>query len=351
MGSFSELDGWEKDHHEKSFNTFLRSCKKIVKRKSSSNKAGDDLPKWQNVCNSALNLSQSIGDIDNLQGGKLKKARHLSKQFFEKNFKPYKIGMSDHGRNLTFNARFTGYYEMELQGTRHRHPKFPYPVYSAPKDLARLKGSNCITRKAINNGALNGKNLEIAWVNDMPRLYFLQIQGSGTIRLKEGGEIPLSWGGANGYKFKPLPNEYKGSISQVMRQLRANRQRGLDDMDLNQSYVFSAIRKEQFPVGAQAVMLTPERSAAIDNRIYPYGIPIWIEAKLPFITGYSKGEKLNHMLIGQDRGGAIRGGGRIDLFFGRGRRAENVGGAFNVFGDMYVLYPKDISLPETFNLK
>lgn len=323
------------------------SCQKILKRKHSTNKPGDDLSKWKNVCKSAVHLGQSIGDIKNLQGSKLKKARHLSKQFFEKNFKPYKIGMSDHGKNLTFNARFTGYYEMELQGTRRKDPKFPYPVYSSPKDHTLRS----ITRKAINKGALNNKNLEIAWVNDMPRLYFLQIQGSGTIRLKEGGEIPLSWGGANGYKFRALPGEYRGSTIQVMKQLRTNGKKGLDDMNLNESYIFSKIRKELFPIGAEAIMLTPERSAAIDNRIYPYGIPIWMEAKLPFVKGYSKGTKFNHMLIGQDRGGAIRGGGRIDLFFGRGSHAENVGGAFNSLGDMYVLYPKDIRLAKTFNLK
>lgn len=350
-GAFSELDGWEKDHHEKSFNAFVRSCNKIVKRKKGSDKAGDDLPKWKSVCKSAIGLSQSIGDIDNLKGSKLSRARHLSKAFFEKNFKPYKIGMSDRGRNLTFNARFTGYYEMELQGTRRKDPKFPYPIYSPPKDLCRLKGSSSITRKSINKGFLNGKNLEIAWVNDMPRLYFLQIQGTGTIRLKEGGDLKLVWGGENGYKFKPLPKEYIGSTLHVMKQLRANGQKGFDDMDLNQSYIFFKERKEPFPVGAQAVMLTPERSAAIDSRIYPYGIPIWIEAKLPFVKGYSKGEKFNRMLIGQDRGGAIKGGGRLDLFFGRGRHAESVGGAFNVLGDMYVLYPKDIRLPEKFNLK
>lgn len=349
--SFQELEGWEKDHHEKSFNAFTRSCNKILKRKKGTDKAGDDLPKWKNVCRSAISLSKSIGDIEDVKGPKLTRARSLAKEFFEGHFKPYKIGMSDHGRNLTFNSRFTGYYEMELQGTRHKDPKFPYPIYSPPKDLCELKGSSNITRKAINKGALNSKDLEIAWVNDMPRLYFLHIQGTGTIRLKEGGDLKLVWGGENGYKFRALPKEYIGSTLHVMKQLRKNGKKGFDDMDLNQSYIFFKERKEPFPVGAQAVMLTPERSAAIDSRIYPYGVPIWIEAKLPFVKGYSKGEKFNRMLVGQDRGGAIRGGGRLDLFFGRGRRAESVGGAFNVLGDMYVLYPKDIKLPEKFNLR
>jgi membrane-bound lytic murein transglycosylase A len=350
QGSFSELDGWDSDHHEKSFNTFVTSCHKIIKRKSKTNKAGDDLHRWQKTCKSAIKLSTSLGYIEELKGPKLAKARSLSKEFFEKNFTPYKVGMSDHGRNLTFNARFTGYYEMELQGTRRQDPKFPYPVYSAPKNLSKLKGSHSITRKAINNGSLKGKGLEIAWVNDMPRLYFLHIQGSGTINLKEGGSIPLVWSGQNGYKFKQLPNEYQGTTLNVMKQLRTSGKKGFDDMNLNQSYVFFKKRHEPFPLGAQGIMLTPERSAAIDSRIYPYGLPIWIKAKLPHISGYSKGEKYNRMLIAQDRGGAIKGGGRLDLFFGRGRRAEHIAGGFNVLGDMYVLYPKGIKLPDRFSL-
>ncbi len=350
-GAFQELNGWEQDHHEKSFNAFTRSCSKILKRKSATNKIGDDLNKWKNVCRSAMNLSKFIGNIEDVQGPKLRKIRHLSKEFFEGHFKPYKVGMSDHGRNLTFNAHFTGYYEIELQGTRRRDPKFPYPIYSPPKNLCQLKGSSGITRKAINNGALKGKGLEIAWVNDLTRVYFLQIQGTGTIKLKEGGTIPLVWAGENGYRFKALPKKYLGSTLNVMKQLRANGKKSFDDMNLNQSYIFFKERKEPFSVGAQVVMLTPERSAAIDSRIYPYGTPIWIEAKLPHIKGYSKGEKYNRMVIGQDRGGAIKGAGRLDLFFGRGRRAESVSGAFNVLGDMYVLYPKGIRLPNIFELK
>jgi membrane-bound lytic murein transglycosylase A len=349
-GAFTELDGWDSDHHEKSFNTFVRSCHKIVKRKSKTHKAGDDLPKWKNTCHAAIKLANSFGYIDQLKGPKLARARSLSKEFFEKNFTPYKVGMSDHGKNLTFNARFTGYYEIELQGTRRKDPKFPYPIYSNPKNLKEIKGSHLITRKAINNGSLKGQNLEIAWVNDLPRLYFLQIQGSGTINLKEVGSIPLVWSGQNGYKFKQLPSEYSGSTLTVMKKLRVNGKKGFDDMNLNQSYIFFKERREPFPLGAQGVMLTPERTAAIDSRIYSYGIPIWIKAKLPYVSGYSNGEKYNRLLIAQDRGGAIKGGARLDLFFGRGRRAENVAGAFNVLGDMYLLYPKGIKLPDRFSL-
>lgn len=344
---FSALDGWEKDRHEKSFPAFIKSCHKIINRKTNTNKAGDDLVKWQQVCRAALNLSHSLGDTTKLSGSPLRTARLLIKQFFESHFTPYRIGMSDRGKNLTFNARFTGYYEIELHGTRKKHPHFPYPIHSPPIDLHVRKGCPTLTRKSIHNGSLSGKNLEIAWVNDAQRLYFLHIQGNGIVKLKEGGTLPLVWAGSNGFKFKPLPQEYVGSTLQVMKQLSADTQ-GFDAMNTNHSYIFFKSRKEPHPVGAQAVMLTPERSAALDSQIYPYGVPIWIETNLPRVDGF-KGGRYHRLVIGQDRGGAIKGGGRLDIFFGRGRHAEKVAGGFNALGKMYVLYPKGVKVQSIFN--
>ncbi len=350
--SFEEFEGWEHDAHEKSFPAFVRSCNKILNRKSVSNKkVGENLEKWQKVCKSALHLSKSLGDLSNLKGARLAKARHDIRYFFERQFVPYKIGMSNHGRSLTFNAKITGYYEIELQGTRNKHRDFPYPIHKPPSNLNQLKGCHVIRRAAINDGSLDRHKLEIAWVNDMPRLYFMHIQGAGVIKLKEGGEMPLVCGGENGFSFKTLPSEYRGSSINVMNKLRKNGHKGHHDMNKNDSYIFFKGRKEQYPVGAQAVMLTPERSAAIDSRIYPYGVPIWIETRLPKVKGYSNGEKYRRLLIAQDRGGAIKGGGRLDLFFGRSKRAENIASNSNVPADMYVLFPKEISVPKTFDLK
>jgi membrane-bound lytic murein transglycosylase A len=350
--SFEEFEGWEHDMHEKSFQAFVRSCSKIINKKSVSNqKVGENLGAWKSVCKSALHLSKSLGDLNNLKGAKLAKARHDIRYFFERHFTPYKVGMSNHGRSLTFNARITGYYEIELQGTRYKHRDFPHPIHKPPSNLKQLKGCHAIKRSAINSGSLDKHKLEIAWVNDMSKLYFMHIQGTGVIRLKEGGEMPLVWGGENGFSFKALPAEYVGSSINVMNKLRKNGKKGHQDMNRNDSYIFFKGRTEQHPVGAQAVMLTPERSAAIDSRIYPYGVPIWIETRLPKVQGHSNGERYRRLLIGQDRGGAIKGGGRIDLFFGRGKRAENIGSGLNVPADMYVLFPKGISIPKIFDLK
>ena len=134
-----------------------------------------------------------------------------------------------------------------------------------------------------------------------------------------------------------------------MNKLRINGKKGHQDMEKNDSYMFFKPRKEMHAVGAQNVMLTPECSAAIDSKIYPYGVPIWVDAKMPYIKGYTNGENYRRMFIAQDKGGAIQGGGRLDLFFGRGKRAENVSSGLNVFGNMHVLFPKKISIPAVFD--
>jgi membrane-bound lytic murein transglycosylase A len=236
------------------------------------------------------------------------------------------------------------------KNTRKKNNKFPYPVYEAPHNLKQLKGSHVLKRSAINNGSLKNKGLEIAWVNDMPRLYFLHIQGSGVIKLREGGEIPLVSHEMNGFSFKALPDCYKGSTLNVIKQLHANGAKGHHDMNNNHSYIFFKKRKEPGAVGSQNVQLAPERSAAIDSRIYPYGLPIWLNAKMPFVEGYASGEKYSRLIIAQDRGGAIKGGARLDLFWGRGRRAEHIASSFNVLGSMYVLYPRTIKIPARFDL-
>jgi membrane-bound lytic murein transglycosylase A len=352
QSSFENLDGWDIAMHEKSFSAFLRSCHKIQQKKATTNtNVGEDLREWQNTCSRAIKISKTLGDLNHLKGAKLRDSREIIKIFFQNNFIPYKVGMSNHGRNLTFNSRFTGYYEIELHGSKKRHKEFQHPIHKPPANLKRIKGSHHLKRSSINKGSLHKHKLEIAWVNDMPRLYFMHIQGTGVVRLKEGGEISLMSSGSNGFSFKSLPSEYLGSTINVMHKLRKNGQKGHEDMDKNDSYMFFQQRKETHAVGAQNVMLTPEYSAAIDSSIYPYGIPIWVEIKMPYIKGYTKGESYKRLFIGQDRGGAIKGGGRVDLFFGRGKRAENVASSLHTLGNMYVLFPKQLSIPSIFDTR
>jgi membrane-bound lytic murein transglycosylase A len=340
--TFADLSGWDLDHHEEALASFAKSCNKILKKKNQDKKLGSNLDPWKKVCRIALTIP-SHG-----KGTNLKKARNISRNFFEQYFQPYLLGASNHGRNFTNQALVTGYYEIELQGSLKPSPHCPHPILLPPKNLKKNHGSHHLKRSEIHKGSLKGKGLEFAWVKDLPRLYFMQIQGTGVVKLQEGGEMGLVWAGQNGFKFKGLPEKYRGSTLELMHQLRMEPDQGKGIMECNESYIFFQPRKEQHPVGSSNVILTPERSLALDSAIYPYGVPFWLDIKLPRIRGYSKETAYKRLIIGQDRGGAIKGGARFDLFLGRGRRAENLASGLRSDGRAFVLFPKEIKIPRTF---
>ena len=88
------------------------------------------------------------------------------------------------------------------------------------------------------------------------------------------------------------------------------------------------------PIGSQGVPLTPERSVAIDTRLLPLGLPIWLDTVLPNNTPYRR------LMITQDTGGAIRGPVRADIFWGSGNRAKRIAGKMKSRGRYWVLVPK-----------
>ena len=340
--TFESLPGWSLDHHEEALTTFVKTCHNILKKKSAPEKLGSNLRLWKKVCSIAMQIPTSG------KGVVRQKARNLSRNFFETYFQPYLLGVSNHGKNFTNQALVTGYYEIELHGSLRPNPACPHPILSPPKNLKKNLSHSSLKRSSIHRGSLKGKGLEVAWIQDLPRFYFMQIQGTGVIKLQEGGEMGLNWAGHNGFKFKGLPEQYNGSTLEVMHQLRVEPDQGKKTMECNESYIFFQPRKEPHPVGAANVMLTPERSVALDSAIYPYGIPFWLEIQLPKISGYNSGGAYRRLVIGQDRGGAIKGGNRFDLFWGRGRRAENFASGLKSDGRVFALFPKGMKIPMTF---
>ena len=106
----------------------------------------------------------------------------------------------------------------------------------------------------------------------------------------------------------------------------------------NPSYVFFREITGDGPVGAQRVVLTPERSLAVDRAFIPLGLPLWLEAQERFSAG-----KYRRLLITQDTGGAIKGPVRGDLFWGTGDKAGAIAGATNARGRYYLLLPAAVA--------
>lgn len=302
--SFSDLQGWEKDSHQDALGVFLNTCDRIKGRE------------WPQVC--AVAQSQTN-----------------AKTFFELFFRPVLIEGDS-------SPLFTGYFEPELSGSRVRTSTYRYPVYALPED--RSAQTPYFTRQEIGEGALSGRSLEIAWVDDAVELFFLQVQGSGRIKLTNGTTIRIGYAGHNGYNYNSIGQElvrrgvynaHQVSAQVIKNWVQRNPVDGQSLLYSNPSYVFFKERKRlkasAGPIGAMSRSITPMRSIAVDPAFVTLGAPVWIE----------KGGKapLQRLMIAQDTGSAIKGAQRADIFYGTGDQAGDVAGRIRDTGRMIVLMP------------
>ena len=302
---FDQLDGWAEDDHAAAFKVFLNTCRDMKD------------PDWRAICKYAA------ADPD-------------PRQFFELFFRPVVI---DDGKE----AMFTGYFEPELEGDRYRSARYRYPVYKMPPEA--LRTNPWLTRRDILEGdIMSGRGLEIAWVDDPVELFFLQIQGSGRIRLPDGGYIRVGYRGANGHPYRSIGvelvrrgvyNAHQVSADVIKNWVRRNPVEGRDLLFHNPSYVFfrevSKVPADQGPLGAMNRSVTAMRSIAVDPSFVKLGAPVWVEK-----DGKSP---LRRLMIAQDTGSAIKGAQRADVFFGTGDKAGREAGKLRDPGRMVVLMP------------
>lgn len=273
--------------------------------------------------------------------------------FFEANFTPYAVAG---------DALFTGYYEPEIAASRTRHGAYQTPIYGLPADLVRadlgafipkLKGEH-ISGKVdggrlvpyADRATINAKGVRapvLFWAADPIALFFLQIQGSGRIVLDDGGKSRVAYAGENGRTYVAIgrtliaQGELKRedvSLQSIRAWLLAHPAKAKAVMETNPSYVFF---REDAARGAGGTTLTPLGSAAVDLRLHPLGVPLFVAADGP--------DPVHALLVAQDTGGAIRGPARADIFFGSGAQAESRAGAMKAPGRLYVLLPKSLTVP------
>ncbi len=309
MLDFEALDDWREDAHADALATFLRTCDLI------------DAPDWRPICAVAADVPQD--DVS-------------ARSFFELFFKPVIVGEPP--------ALFTGYFEPELEGSLFRTGRFQYPLYRRPPELQN--GMVFHSRAAIDNGALAGRGLEIAWLDDPIDLYFLQVQGSGRIRLTDGSVMRLGYAAANGHAYRSIGQEMVRRGSHTMDQVsaqeiaayvRRNPGPGRELLHTNPSYVFfrkiATLAAEDGPIGAMGRSITTMRSVAIDPKFTPLGAPVWIEKDGP--------GPIRRLMVAQDTGGAIKGMQRADIFYGTGAGAGDAAGTVKDGGRMVLLLPID----------
>jgi membrane-bound lytic murein transglycosylase A len=301
---FGDLDGWADDDHAAALSVFRNTCGDMVD------------PDWRTLCAIA---------------GEAADAR----AFFELFFRPVLV---EDGQPMLF----TGYFEPQLRGSLTPDETYRFPLYALPTGFPA--GTPMPTRAEIEDGALAGMGLEIAWVDDAVDLFFLQIQGSGRISLPDGRVIRVGYAGANGRPYTSIGQElvrqgiYTADqvSAEVIRNWAArNPEAGRDLLRLNESYVFfrevSEVPADLGPLGAMNRSVTTLRTVAVDPAYTPLGAPVWIEK--------DGAEPMRRLMIAQDTGSAIKGAQRADIFFGTGLAAGIRAGRIKDGGRMVILLP------------
>jgi membrane-bound lytic murein transglycosylase A len=276
------------------------------------------------------------------------------------------------GRKGNRRVLFTGYFEPVYPGSLTPDDTYRHPLYRRPGDLvridltpfgdafrgkritARIEGQKVLPyhsrREIEEQGALEGRGLELAWLRDPVDVAFLHIQGSGRIALPDGSAVSVGYAGSNGRPYRSigryliehdLVSREEMSMQAIRRFLETHPDRQAEVLNHNPSYVFFS-PKPNGPFGNINVQLTPGRSLALDDDLFPKGALCFVSVKKPVVADGRILEwvDMQRFMVNQDTGGAIRGAGRADIFWGRGPYAETAAGHMKHQGDLYVLLKK-----------
>ncbi len=306
---WADLNGWDRDDHAEALYVFKETCRDL--------KDGD----WPAICKLADTASEP-------------------RLFFEIMFRP--VLVTDDNDPL-----FTGYYEPELLGSRTQSTRFDVPLYRLPED-APTEGRWLSRKELTSSGILEDRGLELVWLQSEVDKFFLQIQGSGRIRLLDGGAMRVGFGGKNGHPYRSIGRELvrRGEFeehqvsAQVIRNwVRNNPEDGADLLNHNPSYVFfrevSQVDPERGPLGAMNRSITAGRSIAVDRDFVPLGAPVWLEK--------AGAKPFSRLMVAQDTGAAINGAQRADIFYGTGREAGQEAGRIRDGGRMIMLLPVEVA--------
>jgi membrane-bound lytic murein transglycosylase A len=305
---------------------FRISCPALVKRQDASGLTAPD--DWRPVCDAA-------------------QAATVPAQFFQTQFAGVRVGEGA--------AFVTGYYEPQIRASRTQMPGYEVPIYARPADLAvtdpvtgETKTGRIVDgqyalyydRTEIEEGALAGRGLEIAWAADPIELFFLQIQGSGRLLLPDGSIMRIGYAGQNGREYvgigklmkeRGLLGPGQTTMQGIVAWLREHPDEGRALMRENKSYVFFKELTGAGPLGALGLPVTPRGSVAADPRFAPLGGPVLLRLDRAEASG---------LWVAQDTGGAIKGANRFDTFWGAGEEAALVAGGMQGKGEAILLLPK-----------
>lgn len=347
--AFADIPGWSSDDHLAAFRTFRQGLAGILNRPPKTRLLGvngTDL-QW------AAGVALGYPDASTMQA---------AKAFFETCFIPQRIEAG---------GFVTGYYEPEVRASRTRTDRFAVPLYRRPQDLVEVTDENrppgwdrdirfargtasrltpFFDRAAIQAGALAGRGLEIAWLEDAVDAFFIHVQGSARLKLADGEVSRISFDGKSGHAYTSIGRlavergilDRRGADKDGLEKwLKTHPAKGGALMLENRSFIFfreTGIADDDGPLGAAGIPLTPGRSLATDRKLHTFHSPIWVDA--PGVPDPDRlGSAFRRLMIAQDTGSAIVGPARGDVFFGCGDEAGSLAGRVSHAADMVLLVP------------
>ena len=348
--SFAALAGWDRHDHGGALKAFRLSCREMLEQGAGFGRPvrfGGSPSSWRGTCLAAFET------VD-------------ARSFFETRFRAFRVNDP-----LRPSGLFTGYFEPEVDGSRIRSEQFRVPIYRRPPDLVTFRNTEqggsghsygrivdgapalYFTRRDIEEGALAGQDLEIVWLRDWADAFFIHIQGSGRVRLAEGGTLRLSYAAKSGHPYtgiggvlveRGVLDREAVSMQAIRAWMAANPREARALMWENRSFVFFREVELEDPalgaLGAQHVQLTPRRSLAVDRTLWMFGTPVWLDTEVPEGAGNGM-VSFRQLLVAQDTGSAIIGLSRGDVYWGFGEAAAHVAGPMKSPGRMTVLLPNE----------
>jgi membrane-bound lytic murein transglycosylase A len=354
--AWPDVAGWSDDDHLAAYQAFRTSCRPIAAQTGAPDESKALGASLRDPCRIARSMELS----DHAK----------AKTFFEENFLPLRISRLGEGEGFV-----TGYYEPVLEGSREQNEVYTVAIYRRPSNLfvkgqtqasVGLPNKGAVYRKIgrrklvpyydraeIEDGKIEGRGLEIAFLKNQTDLLFAQIQGSARIELPDGSTVRINYDAHNGYPYTAvgrilidrniIPREQM-SMQKIREWMEQNPDDANEVRRQNRSYIFFRevnLSDKDEAVGAQGVPLTPGRSIAVDKALHVYGTPFFIEGELPIESPQSK-TPFHRLMIAQDTGSAIVGPARADLYFGAGAEAGKVAGRLRQNARFVILIPKSL---------
>lgn len=359
--TYSDLPGWAEDDHLAAFQCFLNSARIFDEQ---------DGPKTRELGVDGVALGRIFAKAR--QAEHKVKNRGAAKTFFETHFSPSLVEHQNSDKE--FPGLLTAYFEPVVDGSLTPSEAFPIPLLRRPPDLVETKSVKNLpadwpdglrfarsTNQGLkpyydrpqiegidfSDGALMGQGLELVWLADRVEAFFIHIQGSASIRLKQGGTLRVSYDGKSGHDYTAIGKVLKekgllqsGDITMqtIKAWLNENPERQLEILHQNRSFIFfqeeNGLLPDLGPRAAAGVQLTDGRSLAVDRVRHTFHTPV-------FVSYHQKGETHNRLMIAQDTGSAIVGPERGDFFVGSGKQAGETAGGFAAPCRFVLLVPVD----------